>query len=134
MLAIIHAYFSVPARLRFLVRWLAEFLLFLVQLAVLALLAWAVYGTSSGFHIFLNPKRREITPDTFDPYAITLDEYKNQPAQLMSRLRLALLLNGVDVGVRLGGFTSVAHTAADVAETARALRESIRMLRAEGEI
>ena len=44
MLAIVHAYFSVPGRLRFLVRWLAEFLLFLVQIAVLALLAWAVYG------------------------------------------------------------------------------------------
>ena len=99
-----------------------------------AKLPWAVYGTSSGFHVFLNPKQRDIAPDRFDPYAITLDEYKNQPAQLMSRLRLALLVNGVDVGVRLGGFTSVAHTPTDVADTARALRESLHMLRAEGEV
>jgi glutamate-1-semialdehyde 2,1-aminomutase len=99
-----------------------------------ARLPWACYGTSSGFHVFLNPKQRDIAPDRFDPYAIPLDEYKNQPAQLTSRLRLALLVNGVDVGVRLSGFTSIAHTSADVAETARALRESLRMLRAEGEI
>ena len=37
-------------------------------------LPWAVYGTYSGFHLFLNPKGREIAPERFDPYAVTLDE------------------------------------------------------------
>jgi glutamate-1-semialdehyde 2,1-aminomutase len=97
-------------------------------------LPWAAYGTSSGFHIFLNPQRRDIAPDRFDPYAITLDEYKSPPPRLLARLRLALLVNGVDVGGRLSGFVSVAHAAADIAETAAALRESIRMLRTEGEL
>ena len=97
-------------------------------------LPWAVYGTSSGFHLFLNPKGRDIAPDRFDPYAIPMDEYKNQPARLLSRLRLALLVHGMDVGVRLSGFTSTAHTGADVAHAAAALRDSLRMLRAEGEV
>jgi glutamate-1-semialdehyde 2,1-aminomutase len=97
-------------------------------------LPWAVYGTSSWWHMFLNPKGRDIAPDRFDPYVVTLEEYKNQPARLIARLRLALLLNGMDVGARLAGFTSIAHTAADIADAARALRESVRMLRAEGEI
>ena len=97
-------------------------------------LPWAVYGTSSGFHIFLNPKGRDIGPGRFDPYAIPMEEYKTQPAHLLSRLRLALLVNGMDVGVRLSGFTSTAHGAAEVDWAARALRESVRMLRAEGEV
>jgi glutamate-1-semialdehyde 2,1-aminomutase len=97
-------------------------------------LSWAVYGESSGWHIFLNPKGRDISPKRFDPFAVTLDEYKNPPAHLTSRLRLALLVNGVDASGRLSGFTSIAHTAEDIAHTAAALRESVRMLRAEGEL
>jgi glutamate-1-semialdehyde 2,1-aminomutase len=96
-------------------------------------LPWAVYGTSSGFHIFLNPAGRDISPLRFDPYACTMQELKNPPARLLSRLRLALLLHGVDVNGRLSGFTSAAHGPDDVAEAAAALRESVRMLRAEGE-
>jgi glutamate-1-semialdehyde 2,1-aminomutase len=97
-------------------------------------LPWAVYGTSSGWHIFLNPKGREISPFGFDPHAITLDEYKNPPPKLQARLRLALLVHGVDVSGRLSAFTSIAHTSDDIAHTAQALRASVRMLRAEGEL
>jgi glutamate-1-semialdehyde 2,1-aminomutase len=97
-------------------------------------LSWAVYGESSGWHIFLNPRGRDISPKRFDPFAVTLDEYKNPPAHLMSRLRLALLVHGVDASGRLSGFTSIAHSPEDVAHTAAALRESIRMLRTEGEL
>jgi glutamate-1-semialdehyde 2,1-aminomutase len=96
--------------------------------------AWAAYGTSSGFHLFLNPAGRAITPETFDPHAVPMTEFKNPSARLVSRLRLALLLNGVDVNSRLSGFTSIAHDADDIAATAAALRESIAMLRAEGEL
>ncbi len=97
-------------------------------------LPWAVYGTSSGFHLFLNPARRDVTPERFDPYVVPMEEFKTPPARLVSRLRLALLLHGVDVNGRLSGFTSAAHDAADVAEAARALRASVRMLREEGEV
>jgi glutamate-1-semialdehyde 2,1-aminomutase len=95
---------------------------------------WAVYGTSSGFHIFLNPAGRAISPQSFDPHAIPMEEIKNPPPRLLSRTRLALLLHGMDVSSRLAGFTSIAHSEADIADAATALRETVRMLRAEGEI
>jgi glutamate-1-semialdehyde 2,1-aminomutase len=97
-------------------------------------LPWAVYGTSSGFHLFLNPAGRDITPERFDPHACRMEEIKNPPARLVSRLRLALLLHGVDVNGRLSGFTSAAHGPEDVADAAQALRASVRMLRDEGEV
>ena len=97
-------------------------------------LPWAVYGTSSGFHFFLNAGKRAITPATFDPFDCTLEELKAQPQPLTSRLRLALLVNGVDVNGRLSGFTSIAHTQADADGAAMALAASIAMLRADGEL
>ncbi len=97
-------------------------------------MAWAVYGTSSGFHLFLNPAGRQVTPERFDPLACPMSELKSPPPRLVSRLRLALLLHGVDVNGRLSGFTSAAHDSADVAEAAAALRAALRLLRAEGEV
>jgi glutamate-1-semialdehyde 2,1-aminomutase len=97
-------------------------------------LPWAVYGTSSGWHIFLNPKGRNISPRRFDPFDVSMDEYKNPPARLQSKLRLALLVNGIDLNGKLSAFTSIAHTEDDVARTAEALRASVRMLRADGEV
>jgi len=64
----------------------------------------------------------------------SLTELKTQPARLASRLRVALLLHGVDTNGRIGGFTSATHTDDDIAETAEAFRNSIAMLRAEGEL
>lgn len=97
-------------------------------------LPWAVYGESSGFHLFMNPQRRDITPDRFDPFQCGMEELKTQPAQLNNRLRLALLANGVDTNPRLGGLLSCTHTEADVAETVAAWREALALLRAEGEL
>ncbi len=95
---------------------------------------WAIYGTFSGFHTFMNPHGRDIDPLDFDPMSCTMDELKSQPKHLGSRLRVALLVNGVDTNGRIGGFTSSTHTDDDVAEAAAALRASIAMLRAEGEM
>ena len=97
-------------------------------------LPWAVYGTSSGFHLFMNPEGRDVTPATFDPFKCNFEELKNQPKQLVGRMRLAMLVNGVDLNPRLGGFTSVTHQASDVTDTVGAFREAIRMLRAENEL
>ena len=96
--------------------------------------AWSVYGTSSGFHLFMNPEGRAVTPHGFDPASAGFDELKNQDARLNNRMRLAMLVNGVDLNPRLGGFTSVTHTAADVAETVAAFSESLAMLKTEGEL
>ena len=95
---------------------------------------WAIYGTFSGFHLFLNPDGRTIDPLAFNPMQCSLTELKTQPARLASRLRVALLLHGVDTNGRIGGFTSATHTDDDIAETAAAFRHSIAMLRAEGEL
>ena len=95
---------------------------------------WAIYGTFSGFHLFLNPDGRTIDPLAFNPMQCSLTERKTQPARLASRLRVALLLHGVDTNGRIGGFTSATHTDDDIAETAAAFRHSIAMLRAEGEL
>jgi glutamate-1-semialdehyde 2,1-aminomutase len=97
---------------------------------------WAVYGTFSGFHLFMNPQQRAISPLSFDPLACTMDELKGAPApaHTLGRLRLALLVHGIDVNGRIGGFTSSTHEAADVADTIDGFRAAIHMLRAEGEL
>lgn len=95
---------------------------------------WAFYGTSSGFHLFLNPHGRAIDPEHFDPFAVSLEELKDQPKRLSARLRLALLLGGVDTNGRIGGVVSCTHGASEIADTARALRAALALLHDEGEI
>jgi glutamate-1-semialdehyde 2,1-aminomutase len=95
---------------------------------------WAVYGSYSGFHTFLNPRGEKLRPTQFDPATLTLDAVKSQPKALANKLRVALLLHGVDVNGRIGGFLSATHTMQDVALTADAFRQSVRMLRQEGEV
>ena len=92
---------------------------------------WAAYGTFSGFHVFLNPEGRAIRPDRFDPHSIGFKELKANPPGLADRLRLAMLANGVDFMGWPGGVISAAHGDAELAETAEAFRESLRMLKAE---
>jgi glutamate-1-semialdehyde 2,1-aminomutase len=95
---------------------------------------WAAYGGSSGFYVFLNPRHRPIDPRNFDPYDMPAADLKQPPEKLASRLRLALLLHGVDVNGRIGGFASVTHGEAEITATAAAFRDAIRMLHSEGEL
>lgn len=96
--------------------------------------AWGAYGTFSGFHVFLNPKGRDIRPERFDPFAIPYDELKAAPQGLVNKLRLAMNLNGVDLQARPGGIISATHGEAELDQTVMAFREAIRLLRADGEI
>jgi glutamate-1-semialdehyde 2,1-aminomutase len=95
---------------------------------------WAVYGTYSGFHLFVNPSGADIGPYRFDPTKMPLEDMKNQPKALINRLRLAMLVNGVDLNPRGGGLLSCTHTADDIANTTAAFRDAIRMLKQEGEL
>ena len=95
---------------------------------------WAVYGTFSGFHFFLNAQRRAIDPHRFDPMALSYRELLSNPPALAQLLRLALLTNGVDLNSRLTGFTSAAHVADDITATAGALEASLEMLRSDGQL
>ena len=95
---------------------------------------WAAYGTFSGFHLFLNPEGRSLRPDRFDPFSVGYRELKANPPGLADRLRLAMLSNGVDVTGWPGGTISAVHGERELAETADAFRESLRMLKAEDAI
>ena len=97
-------------------------------------LPWAVYGKSSGFHMFLNPDGLDVAPDRFDPRALGYKALKAQPAEMVGKLRLAMLANGVDLNPRLGGLLSSSHTGQDVEETTSAFSDALRMLRREGEL
>ena len=95
---------------------------------------WAAYGTFSGFHIFTNSNNLNINPEAFDPTVIDWQELKNNPAGLSHKLRLAMLINGVDITGWPGGTISAVHTDTDLEQTVDAFRESISMLRAEDAI
>jgi glutamate-1-semialdehyde 2,1-aminomutase len=95
---------------------------------------WGIYGTFSGFHTFLGAPGVTVRPGAFVPETQPMAVLKSQPAALSHKLRLALLVHGVDVNGRIGGFVSATHTADDVAHTAAAFREAVRMLRADGEL
>jgi len=100
-----------------------------------AKLDWVVYGAFSGFHIFMNPEHRQLTADEimtgqYDHHVLQASE---RPG-LRNKLRLGMLLSGVDLFSWPGGPTSAVHTPADLAQTVEAFRETIVRLRAEGEI
>ena len=106
----------------------------LTQLFIEKDVPWASYGTFSGFHIFTNSNNLNINPEAFDPTVIDWQELKNNPAGLSHKLRLAMLINGVDITGWPGGTISAVHTDADLEQTVDAFRESISMLRAEDAI
>ncbi|MDE0814226.1 MAG: aminotransferase class III-fold pyridoxal phosphate-dependent enzyme [Alphaproteobacteria bacterium] len=96
---------------------------------------WACYGDHSGFFLFTNPGNDDITPSTFDPYAQSSEILKRaSPGDLVTRLRLGIMTNGVDMSAKPGGVVSAVHTENDVDKTAEAVRQTVRMLKAEGEV
>ena len=95
---------------------------------------WAAYGTFSACHIFTNPKARKIIPSSFDPMSHDFEEFTNNRPGLVHKLRLALLINGVDIAGFPGAIVSAAHTHQDILDTADAFRESLKMLKSDGEI
>ena len=96
---------------------------------------WAVYGTFSAVHIFANTSGIAVDPDSFDPLSLNLATVKsNKGTSLVSKLRLAMRVNGVDLSGWPGGPVSAVHDDRDMDHTVAAFRESIRMLKSEGEI
>lgn len=95
---------------------------------------FAAYGTFSAFHIFLNPERRAIDPPTFDPASLPVQELKAAPRPLLERLRISLLVNGVDINNWPGGHVSAVHTDADMAHTLRAFEAALLRLAEESSL
>jgi glutamate-1-semialdehyde 2,1-aminomutase len=96
--------------------------------------AWAVYGEHSFFHIYSNPSGAAITPTRFDAATLTVESLKGRNEAMLSRMRLAMLVNGVDLKGWRGGIVSAAHTDADIAFTLEAWRKSLRALKEEAEL
>jgi glutamate-1-semialdehyde 2,1-aminomutase len=97
-------------------------------------LPWAAYGSFSGLHLFTNPNRRPIRPSEFDPLAVPYLELKTRQGNLTQRLRLAMLVQGVEFTSWPGALTSAAVSAEDIADTVDAFRAALRMLRREGDL
>ena len=96
--------------------------------------SWAAYGTFSGVHIFTNPKSSRVSPSSFKPDDIEYSVLKEKRADLVTKLRLAMAVNGVDLNNSPGAQLSATHTQDDLVYTVDAFRESLRMLKKDGEI
>src|SRR5262249_943707 len=88
---------------------------------------WAVYGEHSYFHIHTNPQNQPIRATQFDAATLTVDALKGKNEGMLAKLRIAMLVNGVDLKGWRGGLVSAAHTQADVDFTVEAWRKSLRM-------
>lgn len=96
---------------------------------------WAVYGAHSFFNFYTNPDNRPIRPTTFDAEAVPVEWFKADKRERMTaKVRLAMLVHGVNLKSLRGGFTSAAHTQEDVDRTLDAWRKSLRDVKAEGDL
>jgi len=94
---------------------------------------WAVYGDYSLFHVFTNPHGLAIDPKRFDPLALGFDGLKrSKSAVLANKLRLAMLVAGVDIMGAPGGTVSATHGDREIEQTIEAFRQAVRMIKAEG--
>lgn len=96
---------------------------------------WCVYGVHSFFNFFTNPDNRDIRPTTFDAGAVPVEWFKTDKREaLLAKVRLAMLVCGIDLKSWRGGIVSAAHTDADVEATLTAWRKSLRMVKDEGDL
>ena len=96
---------------------------------------WAVYGEYSTFHVFTNPKgRTDVGPDSFDPLAYGYAELKSNAPDAVQKLRIAMILNGVDIMGWPGGNISAVHSDRDRAKTVDAFARSIQLMKDEGDL
>ena len=94
---------------------------------------WGVYGEASVFVIFPNPGNLPIDPATFDPLKLGFKGIKGaRNPDLINRLRIALLTQGVDIAGGPGGYVSSAHGAREIAQTLVAFRSALRAFKREG--
>ena len=92
---------------------------------------WACYGQFSELHFFTNPENLDLNPENFEFMHRKCDFFKSDP-ETVSKFRLGLMINGVDINGKLAGKVSAVHTEADADRTADAVRGAIDMMRSEG--
>ena len=79
---------------------------------------WGAYGTFSGVHIFMNKSGMSLKPSSFDATSGSYTELKNKDPQVVTKLRLAMAINGVDFNNSPGAQLSATHTKEDLEFTA----------------
>lgn len=95
---------------------------------------WAVYGVHSFFNFYTNPDHRRFKPTTFDAQTAPLDWFgADKRENLLAKMRLGMLVHGIDLKGWRGGIVSAAHTDADLDWTLDAWRKTLRTLKAEGD-
>ena len=100
-----------------------------------ARVAWVVYGSFSGFHIFTDPEGRQVTADEINAGKFDYRVLKAPVSRsLLMKLRLGMLIHGVELFSWPGGPTSAVHTDDDLEQTVDAFRRTLKMLRDEGEL
>lgn len=93
-------------------------------------LPWCVYGTFSGFHVFLNPDGDDVSAEYIESGQFCYRKIKQGSASPVNQaLQTAMLIHGVHIMPWPGGPTSAAHNQADLDWTIQAFRDSIRMLK-----
>jgi glutamate-1-semialdehyde 2,1-aminomutase len=94
---------------------------------------WAVHGSYSGMHIYTNPDGDDIVPSKFDavPY---ISRMINKPRHdgMPVKVRMGLLVNGVDVNTGPSGTISAMHGEEEMGLTVDAFRATVRALKREG--
>jgi glutamate-1-semialdehyde 2,1-aminomutase len=96
---------------------------------------WAVYGSFSGFHIFTNPERLPVTAADLDAGKCDYRVIKAPASKAMvTKLWLGMMIHGVELFSWPGGPTSAVHTNDDLEQTANAFRQTLKMLRSEGNL
>jgi len=96
---------------------------------------WAVYGQHSLFHVFTNPSGLAVDTRHFDPLAIGFEGLKKaKSAAMANKLRLAMLVAGVDIMGAPGGVVSATHGDREIEQTLAAFQQAVRLIKAEGGI
>ncbi|MBX7166347.1 MAG: aminotransferase class III-fold pyridoxal phosphate-dependent enzyme [Pirellulales bacterium] len=97
--------------------------------------SWIVYGSFSGFHIWPNPERLPLSAEQIEAGHYDYRVLKARPRpELLTKLRLGMLIHGVEIFSWPGGPTSAVHTDADLEQTVGAFAATLKMLREEGEL
>ncbi|MEE2658297.1 MAG: aminotransferase class III-fold pyridoxal phosphate-dependent enzyme [Candidatus Latescibacterota bacterium] len=97
--------------------------------------SWIAYGTYGGFHVFLNPEGIATDRHRIEAGEHAFETLKAQvPSAVRLKLRVGMLLHGVDIQGWPGAPVSAAHTDADREQTVEAFRQTIRALHAEGDL
>ena len=96
---------------------------------------WSVHGSYSGMHIYTNPDGSDIDPHGFDAAAFIgkmIDKPRGEG--VTGKVRMGLLINGVDMNSGPSGTISAMHGEEEMAVTVDAFRATIRALKREGAV